>query len=972
MADYGINIGVNVQSAGLNRLQTQLEQLVATEKKLKAALKEESADRDKLNKKINQTKQKQLQNKEAAFKSAKAFNENTAQIRKSSSALAEQVKQLEAYRRGTKVGSKEWNAFTTAITKTNFTRSFVQLRRLNKEAEATANAFAAMAAGGGRTGAQFAKTQSIENLLTFKPANTTNALTAYSNVLEQIIGQVDRGSQAYKDLALRIKDVNTQLSRAIVPTADQYGAPIGPDPKRGGFRASFIQGGRNIAGSPIARRLRNRRVSGAIGGGLIGGAFPALFGQSTQAAALGGIGGAAGGAIGGTFGFALGILGTALGEVVDKNIKFQQALKDLNVEFGKAGSSSKLFAGDIDALAKSLKITREEALELAGAFAFLGDPKLATAAGRLFGSKQGFDLIAGIKDEQSFSQAILGIAEDFTDEKAKQLFLDTKDLEIGERRKVIAAALNKFKEKEVQLTNEEIRARGRTFSRRAFRGGRQRPTELRTPVSEAEARSITDERAALLALLEVDKTTSVVDPTIGLQKRLEIVSAQVVAEQQLIDLQGKQTKAARMILRHEMAIAKAKAIGTAERKKLLDAEDIQLSQSIENAAIERAGLQFEREARELAEQSLKATEKLSQPLQDQLDKIKDKAAFEREYGDLINSGVIPAVAKQTVEINKQVKEIDRLTEKQLIEIDRHIEALQLIVDKFRGTELEAEMQERLNEALKRRNEIESKGQQVKEGAKATIKTPQQRIEDEITAVRGAINDLLDPANQVILAARAIGDAFSESFKGLITGSMTAQQALANFFQRTADHFADMAAQMIAKQIQMKILGIALNFFGASAGSAPFSGDGGGFGISPDSLAIGSPSSFGGGNLFAEGGYVSGPTRALVGEGGESEYIIPESKMRESMSRYSRGARGSAVIPESGESGTVGGYSGGTAIATPIDVRYTVERINDVEYVTAAQFQAGMRQAAAQGAQRGEQQTLRRLQMSGSTRRRIGL
>ena len=37
-----------------------------------------------------------------------------------------------------------------------------------------------------------------------------------------------------------------------------------------------------------------------------------------------------------------------------------------------------------------------------------------------------------------------------------------------------------------------------------------------------------------------------------------------------------------------------------------------------------------------------------------------------------------------------------------------------------------------------------------------------------------------------------------------------------------------------------------------------------------------------GHSFASGGYVSGPTRALVGEGGESEYIIPESKMRESV------------------------------------------------------------------------------------------
>ena len=127
----------------------------------------------------------------------------------------------------------------------------------------------------------------------------------------------------------------------------------------------------------------------------------------------------------------------------------------------------------------------------------------------------------------------------------------------------------------------------------------------------------------------------------------------------------------------------------------------------------------------------------------------------------------------------------------------------------------------------------------------------------------------------------------------------------------------------------------------------------------------------GGRIMQEGGFVSGPTRALIGEGGESEYIIPESKMRESMARYSRGARGSSVIPETGASGT-SGEGGGTAVAAPIDVRYTIERINNIDYVTNDQFQRGLQQAAAQGAQRGEQNTLKRLQMSGSTRRRLGM
>jgi hypothetical protein len=101
--------------------------------------------------------------------------------------------------------------------------------------------------------------------------------------------------------------------------------------------------------------------------------------------------------------------------------------------------------------------------------------------------------------------------------------------------------------------------------------------------------------------------------------------------------------------------------------------------------------------------------------------------------------------------------------------------------------------------------------------------------------------------------------------------------------------------------------------------------------------------------------------------------FPSSKMQSAaMSRYSRGARGEGVI--AGSSGGTEGESGAAAAAGPmvVDVRYTVERINDVEYVTASQFQAGMRQAAQQGAALGEQRTLRRLQQSPSTRKRVGV
>ena len=52
------------------------------------------------------------------------------------------------------------------------------------------------------------------------------------------------------------------------------------------------------------------------------------------------------------------------------------------------------------------------------------------------------------------------------------------------------------------------------------------------------------------------------------------------------------------------------------------------------------------------------------------------------------------------------------------------------------------------------------------------------------------------------------------------------------------------------------------------------------------------------NAYADGGYVTGPQDAIVGEGGEPEYIIPASKMSQAMSRYSSGMRGEGVIPKS--------------------------------------------------------------------------
>ena len=64
----------------------------------------------------------------------------------------------------------------------------------------------------------------------------------------------------------------------------------------------------------------------AFGEGLIGGAFPLLFGQGVGASVGGFAGGFGGGMVGGMYGFGLSLIGTAIGGAVDSTV---QSLKDL-------------------------------------------------------------------------------------------------------------------------------------------------------------------------------------------------------------------------------------------------------------------------------------------------------------------------------------------------------------------------------------------------------------------------------------------------------------------------------------------------------------------------------------------------------------------------------------------------------------------------------------------------------------------
>ena len=95
---------------------------------------------------------------------------------------------------------------------------------------------------------------------------------------------------------------------------------------------------------------------------------------------------------------------------------------------------------------------------------------------------------------------------------------------------------------------------------------------------------------------------------------------------------------------------------------------------------------------------------------------------------------------------------------------------------------------------------------------------------------------------------------------------------------------------------------------------------------------------GGFKAFAKGGVVNRPTLGLIGEGGESEYIVPESKAAGFATSYLFGKRGEDAIPSEGS---------GTG-AAPLTINVTTGPVMEFDgkrYVSVADMERAMRLTA---------------------------
>jgi tape measure domain-containing protein len=765
---------------------------------------------------------------------------------------------------------------------------------------------------------------------------------------------------------------------------------------------------RGTATSAFGQTLRSR-ASGAVGNALIGGAFPLLFGQGKGAAAGGAIGGLVGGAFGGVGGFAGSLVGTLLGDIASRG----QAIKQLGDDIGFSVQQTKQLSDafkvantDVDKFtaviqnirgvglaledqAKAIQLVTRLTEAYGGSFEKTGNSiTSALESGKVTQAtlnqltSQGINIQQALADKYKVSRSeILKMAKD--GEISVQSLIDTL-VEVANAGTAGATKVkSSYEETATAMTNAFTNAT--TGINTSF-------TSIQNTVVTTFDRII---RAVSPALIKLAEITGKV---ISLGAYVAELGVKFAAAFYSIPgtIQAVGTAISNMIPGLSAiywtlsSIDKLRGGGGKNRGGLATSLNLNAGMDGANwpAGIPRPGTPVQsftvpsefgptggagkkgpkppEDRTALLREDLQAMELMSitqDGIRDALFEGNKELAIRLEYDQKvadINRDTAKALLNANYETEKTVIRAQEVVRLKDAELER--------LDKLRQLERE------ITEEYYSRAGLSTRNLTQREGAGAFDLTlnldPNDPINQRFDEMKKNLNELQDPINMAVRGAEGIGNAFSNAFQSLATGAQSAQQALVTFFKGVGDAFISMATEIIAQMVVMFTFKQLLGLFGGSSSSL-FKGAGpvSGASVFGSGQAGFNPTAFAPGVGFASGGFVTGPTRAVVGEGGESEYIIPASKMSAAMSRYAAGARGSAVIPGNGTAGAGGTTSGN---GTTIDVRYTVERINSVDYVTADQFQRGMQQAARQGAEQGERRALGRLQNSPATRRRVGV
>jgi tape measure domain-containing protein len=756
---------------------------------------------------------------------------------------------------------------------------------------------------------------------------------------------------------------------------------------------------RNSAAAALGQTLRGR-AGGAIGNALIGGAFPLLFGQGAGAAAGGAIGGLVGGAFGGVGGFAGSLIGTLLGDIASRgeavkalaeDIGFSaQQTKQLSDAFKVANTDVEKFTAviqnirglglEIEDQAKAIQLVTVLTDKYGGSFERTGNAiTSALESGKVTQAtlnqltSQGINIQQALADKFDVNRdAILKMAKD--GKISVQSLIDTLvDLgnAPGKAAKETQTASQLFQNAIKNLTNvvgpelQRLTELFLNFGATALNAltnvltrlgevGRAIENRIAGDTLKNAQQQFRRDSQALKDLYAVptEKRTQQQVQRITTLEKLQKGRMQVIQSAQ----PQKQTQL-ETFTAPSQAAPSGGGKGRNKKERESQVPSLQNELALQNKILEivtDTGL-----ARLAGNKATEAALQIEQVLEERSAKI---AA--------INLENIPDAEKE-LKIKIATAEADR----QLVEAsfarqnaaqDLRVEQQKQIADALSGLDMEllkvqakTDIEKQAIQFLEIENQLKAQGITLSDADKEAIRGKIAEIQ-KLTKEQEAANAKLEMEKDLF---EGISSTVASTFSGAIDAAVKGTENLGDALKGLA---GDLLAT-IGKMMIMYGIAQALGAAGGSDGVGVFSFLAKGFGFKGARDGAYWPGGF---EAFAQGGVVTSPTMGLIGEGGEPEYVIPQSKMSAAMSRYSRGARGESVIPGSGTSAQ--GSGAATATMEPIDVRYSVERINNVEYVTADQFRAGMAQAAQQGAVQGERRAMRTLTNSAAARGRLGI
>ena len=747
------------------------------------------------------------------------------------------------------------------------------------------------------------------------------------------------------------------------------------------------------------------RLGGALSSALIGGGFPLLFGQGAGAAVGGGLGGLAGGALGGGLGFGLSIVGTLLGDIASRGQVIKQLGQDLGFSaqqaqtlataFKTANTDVEKFTAvvqnirglglELEDQAELIKLTTSLTEKYGGQFDKVGSAiTSALESGKVSQSTLNQLTSQGVNIQQALADK-LGVSKDQLLEMAKKGKIDIQDLV----------------DTLVDMGNKGVEATKKPAS----------GMEQLGKAAQGLGTAIGDLGAAIMKALKpaLDWLAGALAGIIGLATRAINAMANMLsggtAETALANARARERLAAeggpsvgtkyvaqkyQPRLEELQKEEQAKIVKPDSKIKPIDVSSLgRAPSSGGGGGTDKAAKAAAREAARVLE-VLRDQRLITIELERQSDyskKIfaaelaKDPILARRLQGEQqLEEIAIETAGKLDKEVNMKAKLaiLGAQEAKAALAYQETAQAVALIEQQRKentqnvitSLEYEKELKSAVTEAERERLRIQyemaelakdptiSKDRLAEiEALKKQIAAPEtagEIIEKRIGALQDELIKLTNIGNIAVSVADSIGTAFSQAFQGIISGTMTAQEALASFFKSVGDAFIQMASEIIAKQITMIILQTILKALGGGGGASPFAGGPATGGeTNTFAYAAGAP------QFRADGGSVRASTPYLVGERGP-ELFVPGTSGGVMSNSDLRASMGAAP-----------GASGGPVL----NMSFETSTINGVEYVSRDQLEAAMaqtrRQAARDGAQRGMSMTLDRLQQSPSTRKRVG-